>query len=283
MAQSNTQADRPCLLAIVGECAPERGLAIVTELGAALRATFAFVRVLPPLPPVPEWKPLEASLQADYEVREKARFTDWINSTIGAEVGLEPKLLRAEGEFVETVERAIADWNASLIALIGVDEAQVAATTELAHASGRPVLIAAANGRASSTVLAATSLSDDELPVARYAVDLARCLSADVLVAHNDHSRQSGARLSESEVRAALATHPPSSHPVRVDFRVSHDASAEEAIVSLTQEQAPKLLVLGSYPRSWLTGWLVPSVSKAILSRVSCSVVVLPLSVESPT
>jgi len=134
-----------------------------------------------------------------------------------------------------------------------------------------------------TAVLVATSLSDDEVPVVRYGVDVAARLGSSVVVVHNSQYDAESEPDSHADAyrrirndSAALA----SESGVNIDVVIARAATPEAAVLDLVATQNPEILVLGSYPRTALTGWLVSSVSQAIIAGTNCNTVVLALGDE---
>jgi nucleotide-binding universal stress UspA family protein len=284
MAETLQPRDALRVLAVAGEHASESELQEVEELASALGVLHAVIRVLPAWEEVAQRGEFEASMQADRELTEKASFADWVISVLRSNNRPATEVVRTPIGFVETAAKVAKDMDAGMIVLMGVGAAEVGSVTELAHASERPVLLARPTGH-SGGVLVATSLADNGIRVFRFGAELARRLGVKVTLAHNavakgaEVTSEHDAARAELETRASLIG---AETGVEVEVVLSDVKSPEVAIVKLAAQGNWRLLVLGSYPRSWLTAWLIPSVSAAVVERVTASVVILPLREPEP-
>jgi nucleotide-binding universal stress UspA family protein len=265
---------------VAGELASDSALREVEMLATKLGVLQTVTRVLPPAQKPSERTALEASRQADLELLEEAALADQVTSVLPSREWPATQVLRAEEGFLETVVRLVQETGAELVILTGVDASVVAAITELAHACQRPMLLARPAAEGAEGVLVATSMADDGIRVLRYGAELSRRLGAAVTVAHNPVASGTDPAVVHEKARAELETRASaigSEVGVQIRTAVTSAGSPEAAIVALAAQKNWQLLVLGSYPRSWLTGWLVPSVCAPVVERVPSSVLVLPL------
>lgn len=155
--------------------------------------------------------------------------------------------------------------------------------TELAHAIRRLVLLARSEQPAKDVVVAATSLADPEMPIVDFALDLARRVGATLEILHHMSGLEEDEPPYRQRARARLAAHAAElgrETDETIEVVLTRGSSAETDILEFAVQQEPRLLVLGSYPPSWLTGALIPSVCEAVCAQSASSVLILPLSGE---
>jgi len=179
-------------------------------------------------------------------------------------------------DFVGNIARVALERSVSFVMLLAVDEARIAAK-DLAHQLNLPVFVVRSLPFPVGPVLVATSLSDDDLPAVQQGIALARRLGLGLRVAHchpdaavNSSSVEDVRRRLEAQVTELAGG-------IRAEVVVTTSISPVAAVVELLARGDASLLVLGSYPRSWLTGWLVPSVCEVALQHPSVNLLILPL------
>jgi nucleotide-binding universal stress UspA family protein len=208
-------------------------------------------------------------------------FADWVTSIFQSSDWPLTDVVRTRDTFVEVVARFASDMSADLIILTGVGAHEADAVADLAHACSRPTLLVRPGGDHEAGVLVATSLIDDGTRVLRWGAELARGLGTSVAFAYSaapetkDDAALYDAARAELETRGSLIGR---EIGVYAEILVMRADSPVDSIVELATRQNWRLVVLGSYPRSWLTSWLVPSVCAEVVPRVRSSVAILPLA-----
>jgi nucleotide-binding universal stress UspA family protein len=220
-------------------------------------------------------------LEVDFEPTLALSASSWTEAALPAGVASAPRLPLRRGGFIEALLGVTADRNVQLVVLLGVADERVAWITELAHAIRCPVLLARPKQHAGDLVVAATSLSDQGMPIVDFGLDLARRIGARLEILHHasgvgedepPYRERARAKLEAYAARRGRET------DESIPVVVTRGPSTGTAILEFAAERQPWLLVLGSYPRSWLTGALIPSVSEAVCAGSAASVMILPLS-----
>lgn len=189
-------------------------------------------------------------------------------------------LLPSRVALVQGVAKLVGAQPTTLIVLLGVDQDGEAAAKHVAHAWQLPVLVARSLPLSFRTVLVATSFTDEDLPLVRMATRLSAALNCRLVIAHAATDARADDPSSAQATRHWLSNQPAiraAAARISVEVVVTRGQSPAEALLALAR--APEqLIVLGSYPRSWLTAWLIPSVCEAVLADTSGNILIVPLA-----
>ncbi len=197
------------------------------------------------------------------------------------------QVLLRDGGLDEAVLSAAKECSASFVVL--PPEFQGAAT-RLATKSGLPIL-AARLGSTGRTVMAATDLSDEDLPVVHYGARLSARLGEDLVVLHNVgpmvapippgfYPVVTGVEPPETLVASRRellekATHDlPALHTV-VDVETKDTAA--DAVLDAARSFQSDLIVVGTHPHTWLGRVMLHSTAQEVVDRSMRSVLVVPL------
>lgn len=185
-------------------------------------------------------------------------------------------LLPSRSGRVAGVAALAAAREPTLVVLLGVGYEGVSAAKDVAHAWRLPVLVARTLPLALESVMVATSLTEEDLPVVQMAARLTTALGGRLVIAH---AATDATGASVATARRWLDDHASQLEgemQISVDVMLTEGQAPTEAVLELARVEG-RLIVLGSYPRSWITAWLIPSVCDAILEQTAANVVIVPL------
>lgn len=200
----------------------------------------------------------------------------WFEETLGEPLALERLRIRC-GHLAEAIVARAVDIDARVIVLGPMARALGPLAMGLAHASGRPVLVARGH-LSEGTILAATDLLDGHYPVVRQASALGVALGAPVVAVHNvtclstplGACLDAGARPIPELPRRVMADLPASPELV-----VTTEIDSAGAILEQAQRHRAALIVVGARKRS--ARHPQRSISSAVIARSPCSVLVMSL------
>lgn len=281
--RSGEQVDAGVVLVVVGDLASAGGLRNAESVVHAMGGPILLVRVHAVSPAVADQSERLPGLEVDFEPTLELSASSWAEAASPSRVASEPRTPLTRGGFIETLLEIAAARSVQLVVLLGVADERIAWITELAHALRRPVLLARSNQPGKDVVVAATSLADPEMPIVDFALDLAHRVGATLEILHHASGLEKDEPPYRERARARLAAHAAKrgrETDETIAVVLTRGSSAETDILEFAVQKEPRLLVLGSYPRSWLTGALIPSVCEAVCAQAATSVVILPLSGE---
>lgn len=205
----------------------------------------------------------------------------------------ESQILTLEGDFVETVVRAVAEIGAELIVLPPQPRSCGDVALQIVHAARVPVLVARP-GRSHNIIVAATNLRDRRYPVLRHARSISSLLQAELLLVHNVEAALpvptlDGALLwlpgvpsAIAEAQAQRLASVAAEIPRCTGTVVASEANTAQAILNASQTCDADLIVVGvarSYSR-W-ERLLGKSVAARVADHAYRSVLMFPVSPPS--
>jgi nucleotide-binding universal stress UspA family protein len=227
-------------------------------------------------------------------LRARRSTRTFLGDTLGNALPRNRLKLRS-GEFYEQIGARAAELGASLIVLSPEANGRRHGrkVTRLARATNTPVLVARETA-ASEVIVAATDLRSEAVPVLKKAAELSERLGVPMVAVHNlnmdltsigpEMAVQLG-RSAESKLtneRRQLLSDACQKLSVQSEPLLTNEFDPVAAVLREARSRDADLIIVGTRGRSWLERLLTRSVSAEIVSRARRSVLVTPVTVESP-
>lgn len=208
--------------------------------------------------------------QAEHQILEHCQrwCTDWLPTQF------EGQSWAGVGGFVSEVTARSQALGATMI-IVPPGEGQFGAgITALAEAGQIPVLVARPS-TGGQTVLVATDLRDDTLPVVTHTAALSQRLGSRLIALHNlGHTTSLASLVALKEWLRQTA----SSLNTECALQVTHATNADEAILGAARELVADIVVLGTASHAWADAFRPRRVCERVIEKAKRSVLVLPQS-----
>lgn len=217
---------------------------------------------------------------------------DWIEGIIGRTVPQDNLRVRTGGLVAQVACRA-NELGSRLIVVAPGTGARSIEVTELVRDTGRPVLVPRGE-MTNQSIVAATDLRDEALPVLQKAGEWASQLGARIVAVHNISSEGSdddqnqrwaptlpgGAVTAE---RRALLSRAVGRLELAADLVVANERNAADAILCEARLCSAGLVVVGTRRHAWFDGLVSENVAAEVLERAQIAVLVMPIASVEPS
>jgi nucleotide-binding universal stress UspA family protein len=279
-SRSPGASERRILFGFVDRGRPAKALLRAHQLGRALGAELYVHVVIPPREPFAPIVGMEAA---------RAILADWVKAVLGED--LSARLTLSTGRFVPDVAEVARALSARWIVTASQRKSLGSVAAKLARRAGVPVFVARENVGRAETIVAATDLSTERLPVLHEAARLGDELHRPVVAVHNVSpiltmlSGNSAWGIEVARVKAETARRArllaQASQWLRLEAGaavVGHAFSPVDTILREAARRAAHIVVVGTHVRTWPRHWLSAGVAARVVNRARCSVLVTPIA-----